>query len=319
MSKAPPLIGTRIKLLFGLSRVLTALGLGPSGEKALRMPLARRRAIKPEPWMTWPIPASVGIRYGSVPVRHGSIPAKFFTPAKSDRAAPCILFIHGGGWVSGGYDSLDYLCGNVCDRLGVTVVAIEYRLAPDHVFPAAIEDCVDALAWTAQQHAALGSDRGEVVVMGDSAGGNLSAALCLHARDHGGPRIARQVLIYPALDFTLQSPSIHFDNVGLGRKDMLVIRQAYLGDADPANPLASPLLAASLAGLPPTLIQTADCDTLRDDGSRYAERLRQAGVPVQYENYTGMPHGYFSLAKLCAAAPQALASVVSFLRVAPGG
>lgn len=193
----------------------------------------------------------------------------------------------------------------LCERLDKAVVAVDYRLAPEHRFPAALEDCYDALSWLAS-HASE-----PIAVVGDSAGGNLSAALCLLARDSGGPTIAHQTLIYPSLDASLASPSIDTNgNADMSREDLAMMVQLYLAGHDPRDPLVSPLHAPDLHGLPPAFIATAEHDVLRDDGTRYADRLRAADVRVRLVNYPDVPHGFLSQPKLCPGAADALADTV---------
>lgn len=299
--------GWKLRMLIHLSRLLIKLGLFPSVENVAKWPVAKRKAIKPAGWTTFPTPASVKMRRETISSRGGPMELKLFSTTREQ--SPSILFIHGGGWAVGGLDSLDYLCCNLCDRLGVGVVAVDYRLAPEHRFPAALEDCHDALAWLAARAP------GPITVIGDSAGGNLSAALCLLARDLGGPAIAHQTLIYPALDLALESPSItENEQIGLTYEDMLALGQMYLGDHDRRDPLVSPIHSPDLRNLPPAFIVTADCDVLRDDGSRYADGLRRAGVYARYENYPNMPHAFLSQPKLCAGAPGALNDIIEEMR-----
>jgi acetyl esterase/lipase len=237
-------------------------------------------------------------------------------PATGPR--PLVVNFHGGGWVLGGLDMADWLCSSVAVGLDAVVVSVDYRLAPGHRFPAAAEDCYAALVDVVARAAELGADPGRVAVMGDSAGGNLAAVVSLMARDRSGPAIAHQGLLYPATDLTMASASIE-ENASapvLTKADMLAFRAHYLGDADPRQPYASPLLADDLSGLPPALVQVAEHDPLRDDGLRYARALRAAGVPVRVTEYTGMPHGYLSFPRLCRSAPQALAELVAEQRAA---
>ncbi len=305
--KIPSGYGWKLRALFGLGLLLKKLGLFPSYESIAKWPVAKRKAMKPSGWTTYPPPASVQTSRETITSRGGPLELKLFRTHTGQ--APSILFIHGGGWVVGGLDSLDYLCSNLCDRLKVGVVAVDYRLAPDHRFPAGLEDCYDALAWMAARAT------GPVTVIGDSAGGNLSAALCLLTRDRGGPAIAHQTLIYPALDAALESPSAIADEyVGLSHEDLTTIVQLYLGDHDRRDPLVSPIHSTKLQEMPPAFIVTADRDSLRDDGSRYAECLRRAGVAVRYENYLDMPHGFLSQPKLCPGAPGALSDIIEEMR-----
>lgn len=287
-----------------LTEVLAWFGISGSSPKSMNLPVERRAAAVPASWMLLPMPA-VDIERSTLAARGGPIPIKRFKPRAPKPSALPILFIHGGGWMAGGVDSLDYLCTNLCDRLGTEVTAVGYRLAPEHPFPAALEDCEDALA-------ALLASTPTVDVVGDSAGGNLSAALCLRFRGRGG--IRRQVLIYAFLDLTMASPSIDPPRHGMSRRNAALIIEKYRGAAAADDPFVSPLHAPDLSGLPPAVIVTADTDPLRDDGFRYAERLREAGVPVRLENYVGMPHAFLSLASLCSAAPICIDMLVEELR-----
>lgn len=304
MKPISSLHGWRLRALMGLTHVTAILGISPTGERLARMPVEKRAAIVPAPWMLRPMPET-GIERSSIAGRAGPIPVKKFLPRKPGARAMQIMFIHGGGWIVGGVDALDYLCTHLCDRLGVSVTSVGYRLAPDHVFPAGLEDCEDALA-------ALAAEGLPITVVGDSAGGNLSAALCLRMR--GKIAIERQVLIYPLLDATLSSPSIDPPRQGMSRRSGEQMVELYRGAAAADDPLVSPLFAPDLSGLPPALIITADCDPLRDDGSRYAQRLAEARVPVRYENYIGMPHAFLSIASLCSAAPLAIDLIIEELR-----
>ncbi|HEX6453197.1 MAG TPA: alpha/beta hydrolase [Trebonia sp.] len=231
-------------------------------------------------------------------------------------ARPLIMYIHGGGFVFGGLRMGDWLCSSAALRTGAVVISVDYRLAPAHRFPTAVEDCYAALTWAAGNAAELGA-RGPIGVMGESAGGNLSAVMCLLARDRGGPAIAHQSLCYPATDMSdaAVSSASRLANRNapfLSAEEMTAYRRLYLGDdGDPADPKASPLLAASLAGLPPALIQVAEHDPLKDDGTRYAAALRAAGVQVRLTEYVGMPHGFLNFPGLCRGTAQALSEIVA--------
>ena len=232
--------------------------------------------------------------------------------AASDRSAagrPLVVYFHGGGFALGGLDMGNWVCGSVAASVGAVVVSVDYRLAPSHVFPAAVEDCYAALAWAAGNAAELGAT-GRVGVMGESAGGNLAAVTCLIARERGGPDISHQALIYPATDMTRPAPASADPSAPfLSAAEISAYKRLYLGpDGDPANPWASPLLAEH-AGLPPALIQVGEHDPLREDGVRYAEALRAAGVPVRFTEYVGMPHGFVNFPGLSMAAHQAMAEV----------
>ena len=296
--------GWRLRGLMAFSQLLAVFGISGASPKTARLPLEKRAAVVPAPWMLRPMPA-VDIERSVVQGRECEIPIKIFRPRNNNPRTRQVLFIHGGGWVAGSEDSLDYLCTHLCDGLDLEVTSVGYRLAPENPYPAGLNDCEDALAFVA------GSGLPTIVV-GDSAGGNLAAALCL--KTAGQWDIPKQVLIYPLLDATLQSPSIDPPRHGLRRKDMVEVVKMYCNGVDPADPLISPVYARDLSGLPPTLIVTADGDPLRDDGHRYAQALEKAGIPVRYKNYLRMPHGFLSLASLCSIAPEAIELIVGELQ-----
>jgi acetyl esterase len=245
----------------------------------------------------------------SIPGPDFDIPARVYRPLRAGPGPrPLIVYFHGGGFTFGNLRMGDWLCSSVAVRVGAVVVSVDYRLAPVHRFPAAVEDCYAAVVWAAANAADLGAD-GPLGVMGESAGGTLSAVMCLLARDRGGPAISHQALIYPATDMTAVRPAGK-DMPFLSRDEMTAYRSLYLGpDGDPANPWASPLLAAAHDGLPPALIEVAEHDPLREDGVRYAAALRAAGVPVRFTEYVGVPHGFVNFPRLCRSAAQALAEI----------
>ena len=238
-------------------------------------------------------------------------------PAAGPR--PLIVNFHGGGWVVGNLRMSDWICSRVAGTVGAVVVSADYRLAPGHRFPAAVDDGYAAVLWAAENAAALGAG-GPMGVMGESAGGNLAAVVTLLARDRGGPPISHQVLLYPATDLTASAPSPAADPNApfLSQPELTAYRRLYLGDADPRDSRASPLLAADHRGLPPALIQVGEHDPLRDDVIRYAAALRAAGVPVRLTEYVGMPHGYLNFPGLCRIAPQALAELCAEQKAALG-
>jgi acetyl esterase/lipase len=245
----------------------------------------------------------------------GPLPVRVHRPRGRSGPLPLVVDFHGGGWTIGSLDQADWLCSHVALSAGVVVASVDYRLAPTHRWPAAAEDCYAALVELVTRAEELGADPERVAVMGDSAGGNLSAVVTLLARDRGGPRIAFQGLLYPATDLTLSSPSVaeNADAPILTRADCSAYRDHYLAGQDPRHPYASPLFAADHSGLPPALVQVAEHDPIRDDGLRYAAALREAGVPVRTTQYVGMPHGYLSFPRLCRSAPQALAELCTEL------
>jgi acetyl esterase/lipase len=245
----------------------------------------------------------------AVPGPAGNIPVRVYRPGQPQPAAvrPLIMNFHGGGFVFGFLRMSDWLCSRVAQTVGAVVVSVDYRLAPRHRFPAAVDDSYAALMWASGNAASLGA-AGPVGVMGESAGGNLAAVMCLLARDRGGPDISHQVLLYPATDMT-GVPDETARSPFLSGADMAAYRRHYLADAAPGDSRASPLLAGDHGGLPPALIQVGEHDPLRDDVLRYAAALRAAGVPVRLTEYPGMPHGYLNFPGLCRAAPRALAEI----------
>jgi acetyl esterase len=245
----------------------------------------------------------------SIPGPLGEIPVRIYTPGEP-APRPALVYFHGGGWVVCGLDTHQVVCSAIARRSGAVVVAVDYRLAPEYKFPAAVLDSYAALEWTAANVARLGVDPGRISVGGDSAGGNLSAVVSLKSRDERGPAINRQILVYPVTDLSSFNTDSYAEFAGdhwLTRPQMEWFRNHYLSSADDAtNPYASPLLAPDLAGVPPALIITAECDVLRDEGEAYAKRLIAAGVHVECKRYAGMIHPFFSLS---GAVPQAFAAI----------
>ena len=250
----------------------------------------------------------------SIPGPGGDLPIRVYASSawSAPGPRPLVVYFHGGGYVLGGGLRLgDWICSQVASTVGAVVVAVDYRLAPVHRFPAAVEDCYAALVWTAANAAELGAE-GPLGVMGESAGGTLSAVVCLLARDRGGPAISHQGLSYPGTDMTAHDRPAETaaNSLFLSQDEMTAYRRLYLGpDGDPADPRASPLLADDHGKLPPALIQVAEHDPLRQDGVRYAAALRAAGVPVRLTTYVGMPHGFLNFPGLSRSAPQAAAEL----------
>jgi len=213
--------------------------------------------------------------------------------------APAIVYFHGGGHVIGSLDTHDFVARNLCGGTEAMVASVDYRMGPEHKFPAAVDDCFAALEWVHANAANLGADPRRIGVHGDSAGGNLAAVVALLARDAGGPRLRLQSLVYPVTDYGLASDSYDKYATGYGvltRAAMVWFRDHYLRSAeDGSDWRASPIRAASLAGVAPAIVITAECDVLHDDGERYAEALRGAGVPVEYKEFRGMIHAFFGM------------------------
>jgi acetyl esterase len=248
--------------------------------------------------------------------RAGTIRIRVYRPMGSlDEALPLIVNFHGGGFVSGDPHQSEWWCSSVSHDARAVVVSVDYRLAPEHPFPAAPEDCYAATQWVAEHASDLGADASRLAVMGDSAGGNLAAVVCLMARDRGGPRIAFQLLMYPCVDMVNSYPS-EDENASapiLGKAD-LHAHELYCPGHE-REPYASPLLGAH-DRLPPAFIQTANHDPLRDQGPAYATALRMAGVQVQLRNYVDAVHGYVSVPGIVPASRQALADAAQALRAA---
>jgi acetyl esterase/lipase len=260
------------------------------------------------------------IRDLKIPGPAGEIPIRVYTP-KIQSPAPALIYFHGGGWVLGDLESHDHVCRALANNASCVVLSVDYRLAPEHKFPAAVHDSFAATQWIADHAGELGVDRSRIAVGGDSAGGNLAAVVSQVARDRGGPGIAYQLLIYPSTDMRMNMPSIEENADGplLTKASMHWFVNHYLNsDADRTDPLASPLLASSLRGLPPAFIVTAECDPLRDEGEAYGQHLREAGVPVEVQRYEGMPHGFFSFAAALDGGRRAFADATGRLRSAFG-
>lgn len=231
------------------------------------------------------------------------------------RPAAALLYLHGGGWTIGDLDSHDALCRQLAAASGHTVVAVDYRLAPEHPYPAALDDAWAALRWLGANARRLAIDPLSIGVAGDSAGANLAAVLTLLARDAGGPALKCQVLIYPCTDLVADHPSHHRRAEGylLTRAQYLWYLDNYLAGADPTDWRLSPLRAPSLDGLPPALILTAGFDPLLDEGRAYAARLAASGVPVLHTVYGDMVHGFILLGARLARAQQAIGDIAKGL------
>jgi acetyl esterase len=250
----------------------------------------------------------------------GPIPVRVYTPAGTP-PFPLVAYFHGGGFVVGSLDTADRMSRRLARRAGCVVVSVGYRLAPEHPFPAGVEDACAATRWVAERGREWGGDPGRLAVAGESAGGNLAAVVALLARDAGGPPLAFQLLVYPVVDMVGDYPSRTENGEGylLTAEELRWYDGLYLGRAPRRDDLrASPLLAASHAGLPPALVITAEYDPLRDEGEAYAEKLRRAGVPVRASRYPGMVHGFFGMLGLLDGAEVAADEAAAALRAALG-
>jgi len=245
----------------------------------------------------------------------GELALRLYRPS-ADRPLPVLLYFFGGGWVLGTIDTADGVSRSLANASGALVVVAGYRLAPEHPFPAAIEDCYAAARWVAGHGPEIGADARRIAVGGDSAGGNLAAAVALRAREEG-PDLAGQLLVYPNTDQLADDESMRAadDPFLFNRHSVAWYRQHYLiSPQDAASPLASPLRAGSLAGLPPALVITAEYDPLRDQGEAYARRLADEGVQAELSRYPGMAHGFFTMIGTVDASRAAIAQAGSRLR-----
>jgi acetyl esterase len=247
----------------------------------------------------------------------GDLKLRIYRPV-GEGPFPLLVFFHGSGFVLCSLDTHDGMCRNLCAGAGCVVVSVDYRLAPEHKFPAGLDDCVFATSWVSEHAAELEGDAGRVVVGGDSAGGNLAAAAALRIRDEGGPALLGQLLIYPVTDYyTPGTPSYreNADGYGLTRDTMVWFWDHYLSDpAEAAEPYASPLRARDLSGLPAALVVTAEYDPLCDEGEYYAAKLRAAGTAATTSRWDGMNHGFFFWVGRVDKAGDAMAESCAWLR-----
>ena len=265
--------------------------------------------------MLVPSPVSVrDVREGLVEGAGGPIPIRVYRPDVGAAASAVLVWLHGGGYALGGLSMGDDLCRRLCVTAGVTVVNIDYRLAPEHPFPAGLEDCVAVYRWVRSGPAELRDcDTQAVAVAGDSAGGNLAMALALYCRDRGIPQPACQISYYGTADFMITNPE-YAELPFLTGSDMHWFWDTYLPVADRDNPYAAPARTSNPGDLPPLLVITAENDPTRDGTEDYARRLRDAGVPVEMTRYAGVQHGFVSLTSLLPEAATALGQTVEFLR-----
>jgi len=280
--------------------------------EARRFYLERRFFTQPEP------PAVGEVRALRT---DGGVPLRLYRPVAAG-VHPVLVYFHGGGWTIGDLDTHDVLCRQLCDAAGAAVLAVDYRLAPEHRFPAAVDDCLAAVRWLRREAAALALDGARVAIGGDSAGGNLAAAVALLLRDAGEAAPALQLLIYPATDQRAGAPSHRSNAQGylLTADSVAWYRGHYLPDpAQWTDWCASPLLAPDLSRLPPALVLTAGFDPLRDEGRQYADALSAAGNRVQYVCFERQVHGFITMSKVIDEARTAVALCGAVLRQAFGG
>ncbi|WP_026425272.1 alpha/beta hydrolase [Actinokineospora inagensis] len=235
----------------------------------------------------------------SYPGPDGEVPLRIYRP-EAEGPLPVLFYFFGGGWTLGTIDTADAICRRLANAVGCLVVGVGYRLAPEHRFPAALEDCYGAVEWFAANGASYGADVTRIAVGGDSAGGNLAAVISLMARDRQGPALKCQLLVYPNTDYTASTGSMaeNTDSAFFNNRSVAWYWSHYLGDAptEGLDPRVSPLRATDHTGLPSALVITAEYDPLRDQGEAYAAKLAAAGVPVELSRYDGMIHGFFAMA-----------------------
>jgi acetyl esterase len=280
--------------------------------EARQLFIAGRKALAPDPM---PIAETRDL---AISGPGGAIPARLYRSATTG-TLPALVFFHGGGWVVGNIEGHDTVCRHLANRADCAVVSVDYRLGPEHKFPAAVEDCFAAAEWVANNAASLGVDPVRLAVGGDSAGGNLAAVVSLLARDKGAPRVACQVLIYPATDAAMRHDSIDRFAEGyvLTRSTMRWFYEQYLrSPEDAADWRVSPLLAPDLSDLPPAYVLTAGYDPLCDEGDAYAARLAAAGVAVTHRRFPGQVHGFAMNGRIIRAAETALDEVAAALKTA---
>jgi acetyl esterase len=294
---------------------LAALGMEPMTALSPQM----ARTMMEAETRTLGAPPPVGRIVDEV-IRHpdGPIPIRITFP-EGDAPLPALVFFHGGGWVVGSIATHDLLCRTLTNLAQVVVVSVEYRLAPEHPYPAALRDACNATAWVAARGTALGIDPARIFVGGDSAGGNLAAAVALHARDRGGRSLAFQLLIYPITNDDLDTPSYqeYANGYMLTREAMAWYWDQYVPEpGGRRHPYVSPLRANDLSGLPPALVVTAEYDVLRDEGEAYARRLEEAGVPARLIRYDGLIHGFLRRTAMFDRARVAMDEIAAALRSA---
>ena len=290
-----------------------ALNLPPIAEQGAVE--ARRVARMRAPGLGGPPEPVAQVADASVPGPAGPVPVRVYRPAGELLGA--VAFFHGGGWVTGDLDTHDTACRGIANRSRSLVVAVDFRNAPEHPYPAGLDDCFAATEWLGSHAGDLGGPSGPLAVCGDSAGGNLAAAVALRARERGGPSLAAQVLVYPVLDRDFDRPSYLAAATGYGltRDSMRWYWEQYrVDELDPLPAEVAPLRAEDLRGLPPALVVTCEFDPLRDEGAEYARRLAAAGVPVVHLDEPGMIHGHLRMAGVMARTEKTWEDIGRFLR-----
>jgi acetyl esterase len=286
-----------------------------------QLPLADARAVRSEMIEAGgPEQPVAEVRNRSVPGPDGPIRIRVYRPVRNE-TLPALIFFHGGGFVICNLDTHDRQCRALANASGCAVISVDYRLAPENKYPAAVNDAYAATQFIAEHPAEFGIDPNRIAVGGDSAGGNLATVVALLSRERGGPRLKFQLLIYPVVDFYDQSPSMQQYSQGyfLTREGMDWFTNSYLPSREAGlEPSASPMNATDLSALPPAMVITAECDPLRDQGEEYARKLQGAGVPVELKRYEGMIHPFFQFGGILDTARVAMNDAASALRGALG-
>jgi acetyl esterase len=297
--------------------VMKAAGRPPlhtmAPSEAREMSKLTRAAVQPDP------PAMQSVETMRVPAPHGAIPVRVYKPLTLPKTdlAPGLVFYHGGGWVLGDLDGHDVVCKQIATAAGFVVVAVDYRLAPEHKFPAAVDDSIAAADWVARNAAKLGIDASRLFVGGDSAGGNLAAVVSMHARDNNGPAIRGQMLVYPVTDLAMTHAS-HQDpetSVLLTHEGMRWFRDHYLADHKQIDDWrVSPLRMSNLNGLPPAFVITCGADPLHDEGEEFARRLKHAGNAVVHVDYPGQMHNFMVMGRVLPEAQRLVGELAGWLK-----
>lgn len=243
-----------------------------------------------------------------IPGPHGDIPVRVYTPLNGSGPLPCLVYFHGGGWVIGDLETTNAICRTLAAEAGCVVVSVDYRLSPEHKYPVPFDDCYAATTWVADNGSEIGVDSSKIAVGGDSAGGNLAAAVALRARDEAGPSLAMQLLVYPVTDHSFGTDSYKSNGENyLLTKDMMTWFWDHYLASESEGDLAyvSPLRADDLSNLPPATVFTAEFDPLRDEGEAYAKRLKDAGIAVSQKRFDGQIHAFFTMLLVFEAATEA--------------
>ena len=264
-----------------------------------------------------PVPASIKVHDRLIPTPGHEVPVRVYQPEAATAPLPCVIYVHGGGFMMGDLDSSDTNAWGLCEGVNAVVVSVDYRLTPEHPFPAAFDDCYGVTRWLSKHGAEIGVDPTRIAIGGDSAGGNLSAAVCLAARDRGGPVVRAQAIIYPGMcgDATSSSYVDNANSPSLTTASVKYYNELYTSGATNAdNPYASPTKASDFSNLPPALVHTGELDPIRDDGRLFASQLAMAGSSVTYREVSGFLHGFLRVRLTGGQAKREFAAITDFLR-----